>query len=227
MPVVSLLLNHAILTRELKPTNGIAMEPVVVIDFETTGLSPAYGERATEIAAVVLCDGRIVARYQSLMNAGRSIPPEIEAYTGITNAMISSAPPAARVMAEVADFVGDFPLIAHNAAFDQRFWDAELARIGRPSTQAFACSMLVARRVLPEAPNHRLRTLITHTGLPETGRYHRALADAEMTAHLTLHLERSLRQRYRLRTVTHALLQRIQHAPRGGLEQCLHGLRGD
>jgi DNA polymerase III subunit epsilon len=203
------------------------MEPVVVIDFETTGLSPAQGGRATEIGAVLLHDGQIVDRYHSLMNGGCRIPPSIEAYTGITNAMIRAAPSAARVMAEVADFVGDLPLIAHNAAFDRAFWDAELARVGRRSTQAFACSMRVARRVLPEAPNHRLGTLIAHTGLPVTGRYHRALADAEMTAHLTLHLERSLMQRFGLRAVTHALLQRIQCAPRGGLEQCLRGLRND
>jgi DNA polymerase III subunit epsilon len=129
------------------------LEPVVVIDFEATGLSPDDGDRATEIAAVLIRDARIVDQYRRLMNAGRHIPAFIEHLTGISNAMVRESPPACQVMAEVADFVGDYPLVAHNAAFDRKFWNAELARIGRRTPQAFACSMLVARRVLPQAPN--------------------------------------------------------------------------
>jgi DNA polymerase III subunit epsilon len=102
------------------------MEPVVVIDFETTGLSPEHGARATEIAAVLVRNGQVVDRYQSLMNAGQRIPPFIQSLTGITNSMIRAAPPAAQVMAEVADFVGDYPLVAHNASFDRKFWRAIL-----------------------------------------------------------------------------------------------------
>lgn len=71
------------------------MEIVAVIDFETTGLSPAQGDRATEVAAVILEGGRVVARYQSLMNAEMHfIPGHIEALTGISNAMVRSAPPS-------------------------------------------------------------------------------------------------------------------------------------
>ncbi|EGV16444.1 Exonuclease RNase T and DNA polymerase III [Thiocapsa marina 5811] len=90
------------------------MEPVVVIDFETTGLSPDYGDRATEIAAVLIRDGRIVDQYQSLMNAGRRIPSFIEYLTGISKTMVREAPPAKPLMSEIADFVGDYPLVAHN-----------------------------------------------------------------------------------------------------------------
>lgn len=201
------------------------MDPVVVIDFETTGLSPDHGDRATEIAAVLVRDGQIVDRYQSLMNAGRRIPTFIESLTGISNSMLRGAPTPRQVMTEVADFVGDHPLVAHNASFDRKFWDAELARIGRRTTQPFVCSMLVARRVLPDAPNHKLGTLVAHAGLPVTGRYHRALADAEMAAHLTLHLERTLIERFRLTTVSHGLLQRIQAASRYRIEDCIRGYR--
>jgi DNA polymerase III subunit epsilon len=197
------------------------LDPVIVIDFETTGLSPDDGDRATEIAVVLIHDGRIVDQYQSLMNAGRRIPSFIEHLTGISNAMVRDAPPASQVMAEVADFVGDYPLVAHNASFDRKFWDAELARIGRRTPQAFACSMLVARRVLPDAPNHKLGTLVAYAGLPVTGRYHRAQADAEMAAHLTLHLERELMARFGLQAVTHALLGRIQRAPKSQLQSCI------
>jgi len=199
------------------------MEPVVVIDFETTGLSPDHGARATEIAAVLVRDGHIVDRYQSLMNAGQRIPPFIQSLTGITNTMIRQAPPAAQVMAEVADFVGDYPLVAHNASFDRKFWQAELARIGYLTDRTFVCSMLVARRVLPEAPNHKLGTLVTYADLPVGGRHHRALADAEMAAHLTLFLERSLVEQFRLGAVSYALLQRIQRASRSRISECVQG----
>jgi len=69
------------------------MEPVVVIDFETTGLSPDHVARATEIAAVLVRDGEIVDRYQSLMNAGQRVPAFIQSLTGITNRMIRAAAP--------------------------------------------------------------------------------------------------------------------------------------
>lgn len=197
------------------------MELVAVIDFETTGLSPAQGDRATEIAAVLLRDGVVVDHYQSLMNSGVRIPPYIEALTGISTAMVSNAPAAEKVMREVSDFVGDHPLVAHNASFDCKFWDAELDRIGRSRWQQFACSMLLARRLLPQAPSHKLGTLIEFAKLPVAGRSHRALADAQMAASLLTHLEGELRRRYRLREVSHELLRQIQKTPKNQLDQCL------
>ncbi|MFZ4539559.1 PolC-type DNA polymerase III [Propionivibrio sp.] len=197
------------------------MEIVAVIDFETTGLSPAQGDRATEIAAVLLQDGKVVGRYQSLMNAGVRIPSFIEELTGISNAMIRKAPPVADVMREVSDFVGGYPLVAHNASFDCKFWDAELARIQRSRRQEFACSMLLARRLLPQAPSHKLGALVQFVKLPITGRYHRALADAEMAASLLAWLEDELRGRYKVSEVSHELLRKIQKVPRNKLDQCL------
>ena len=196
------------------------METVAVIDFETTGMSPDVGARATEIAAVLLRNGRVVGRYQSLMNAGARVPPFIEQLTGISNAMLRAAPPAAKVMGEVADFVGAHPLVAHNASFDCRFWDAELGRIGRARVQAFACTMLLARRIYPEAPNHKLGTLVEFAGLPVAGRHHRALADAEMAASLLLKLGRELERRFGLGPVTHELLREIQSSSRHAMRDC-------
>lgn len=197
------------------------MEAVAVIDFETTGMSPGYGARATEIAAIIIRDGQIVDRYQSLMNAGVSVPWFITQLTGITTAMVRQAPPARQVMAAVADFVGDYPLVAHNASFDKKFWDAELAAIGHHRQQDFICSMLLARRILPQAPNHKLGTLVDFARLPVTGRYHRAEADAEMTAHLTLYMERELRRRFGLDAVSCQLLARIQQTPASRLRDCV------
>lgn len=203
-------------------TGGVLiMEVVAVIDFETTGLSPAQGDRATEIAAVIVEDGQVVDRYQSLMNAGVRVPAYIEALTGITNAMIRSAPPAGEVMREVSDFIGEIPIVAHNAAFDAKFWDAELARIQRARRQDFVCSLLLSRRLFPLAPSHKLGALVEYARLPVAGRYHRALADAEMAASLLLRLEEELRLRHQVHEVSVELLRRIQRAPKGQLQMLL------
>jgi DNA polymerase-3 subunit epsilon len=197
------------------------VEIVAVIDFETTGLSPGMGDRATEIAAVILEDGEVVDRYQSLMNASVRIPSYIEALTGISNAMVRKAPAAADVMQEVSDFVGDYPLVAHNASFDRAFWDAELSHISRTRQQEFACSMLLSRRVFPQAPSHKLGVLVEFANLPVAGRYHRALADAEMAASLLVKLVEELRNRYEIGEVSHELLRKIQRTPKHQIDQCL------
>ena len=122
-------------------------DTLAVIDFETNGDMPRRGGRPTEIAAVLVRDGLIVDRYQSLMNAGVYVPYYIEELTGISNEMLRTAPPAAQVMTEVFDFVGQAKLVAHNASFDKIFWDAELARLQRCRTVDFACTVLLSRRV--------------------------------------------------------------------------------
>ncbi|MHA6495265.1 3'-5' exonuclease [Pseudomonas borbori] len=200
--------------------------PVAVLDFETTGMSPAQQARATEIGVVIVERGKIVARYQSLMNSGAWVPPFIEQLTGISNAMLRDAPPAAQVMHEVADFVGDIPLLAHNASFDQKFWDAELALIRRRRLQPFACSLLLSRRLLPLAPSHKLGNLNRWAGLPDTGKAHRALADAEMAANLTCFMAALLRERHGLGAVSHDLLCNLQKVPAAKMAQALQRVRG-
>ncbi|MEN5242140.1 3'-5' exonuclease [Pseudomonas atacamensis] len=189
------------------------MERIAVIDFETTGLSPNSSCRATEIAVVMQENGRIVERYQSLMNAGVRVPAFIEQLTGISNAMLRTAPLAERVMEEVNEFVGCTPLLAHNASFDQKFWDFELGRIKRTRLQNFACSLLLARRLMPAAPNHKLGTLTTFAQLPHTGQAHRAMADAEMAANLMAHLAQELRGKHGVRELNHDLLCKLQKVP--------------
>jgi DNA polymerase-3 subunit epsilon len=201
-------------------------ERIAVIDFETTGISPGSGCRATEIAVVIMEQGVIVERYQSLMNAGVRIPGFIESLTGISNSMLRTAPPAERVMNEVAEFVGLTPLVAHNAAFDQKFWDYELSRIKRNREQSFACSMLLARRLMPSAPNHKLGTLTTWAGLPNTGKAHRAMADAEMAANLTAHLSHELRSTHGIAAVSHQLLCKLQKVPAKKMIEAISKHRG-
>jgi len=198
------------------------MSRVAVIDFETTGLSPAMGDRATEVAIVMLEDGKVVARYQSLMNAGVRISSFIEAYTGISNEMIRTAPPAAEVMADAAKFVGGVPLVAHNASFDQRFWAAELARAGWDETPApFACTMLLSRRLYPEAGSYKLGALAAFHSLPSAGRAHRAMADAEVAASLLARIQRDLERQYEVYDPPHELLVKLQRSPRQAMPKAI------
>lgn len=193
------------------------MTRIAVIDFETTGLSPAMGDRATEVAIVMLGGGEVVGRFQSLMNAGVRISSFIESFTGISNAMVQAAPPAAEVMAAASRFVGDAPMVAHNASFDRRYWAAELARLDLPAPQPFACTVLLSRRLYPEARSHSLGALAALHQLPSAGRAHRALADAEVAAALLLRIQADLCQRFDLSEAQHPLLMKVQSSPKHAL----------
>jgi DNA polymerase-3 subunit epsilon len=201
------------------------MKPIAVIDFETTGLSPAMGDRATEIAVVLLEGTRVVGRFQSLMNAGVRISSFIEDYTGISNDMIRAAPPAAQVMAEAARFVQDAPLVAHNASFDQRFWVAELGRLGAHARtdHSFACTMLLSRRLYPQAGSYRLGALASFHALPAAGRAHRALADAEVTAALLSRIQGDIQRDYEVEDVPHELLVKLQRCQRKAVPKAIAG----
>ena len=203
------------------------MQTVAVLDFETTGLSPNLGDRATEIAVILLRDGQIVDRYQSLMNAGQRIPSDVVALTGITNDMIASAPPVSKVMREAAAFVGNHPVVAHNAGFDKRFWRAELELLGVQAEHSFACTMLVARRIYPGALSHRLSSLAEMLRLPKSGRAHRAMVDAEVASHLWCRLQNDIAQTYGLKRIDHALMARLQKTSKAKVATLLGSLSDD
>jgi DNA polymerase-3 subunit epsilon len=187
---------------------------VIVLDFETTGLSPDHGDRPIEIGAVLVSDNRIVDRFDSLMNPGMRVSPFIEEFTGISNEMLADAPSVAEVMERFVLFMARHRLVAHNAGFDRRFLDAELRRISRERCQEFACSMLAARRIYPDAPSHRLEALVRHKSLPSSGVHHRALADAEMTAHLWIAMVNDLKTLFNFRQVPFELMQQLARVSR-------------
>ena len=197
------------------------MPPIAVIDFETTGISPGQGARATEVAIVLLEGGVVVDRFQSLMKTGAWISPFITQLTGITNSMVNAAPDAAGVMAQAARFVGNAPMVAHNASFDSKFWQAELALAGQPAPQPFACTVLLSRRLYPQAPSHKLGVLVDYHGLPRTGQAHRALADAEMAAALLARMQHDLRTQWRVPRPDHALLMALQRCAKPAVGKLL------
>ena len=210
-----------ILIVSAKILNARQADTVVILDFETTGLSPDCGDRAIEIGAVLIEQGRITDRFQKIMNPGRRINSFIENYTGISNAMVRGADSGAVVMKEFAGFIDGHNLVAHNASFDKKFLDAELAMAGKGYQGSFACSMLLARRLYQNAPNHKLGTLVEYNNLPTEGVFHRALADAEMTAHLWNHMLDHLESRYQLQGIPFSLMQTLSRTPKGNVKSFL------
>lgn len=194
---------------------------IVVLDFETTGLSPVQGDRAIEIGAVKLENGVITDRFQALMNPGRRINSFIENYTGISNRMLAVAAPCAKVMSDFADFIGDSNLLAHNASFDSRFLNAEFARLGRQVPGEFTCSLLVSRRIYQDAPNHKLGTLIDYKNIAADGSFHRALFDAEMTAELWLIMLNDISERYGVDDIPFSLIKRLAKTPKAQITKLL------
>lgn len=195
------------------------METIAVIDFETTGLGPTTGGRATEVAAVLVRGGQVVDAWSSLMNSGAWVPPPVQALTGISNEMLAGAPDSASVMRELARFTAGCPLVAHNAAFDRGFWQAEMERAGlcRDPAHEFACTVLLSRRLWPEARSHGLGAMTQFHGLSFTGRAHRAMADARVTAELLLKVQDEVARRFAMdlggMAVDHALMQQLQQTP--------------
>lgn len=197
-----------------------------ILDFETTGLSPVIGDRAVEIAIVLMEGDRVVDRFESLMNAGVELSPFIEAYTGITNEMVAEAPPVGEVMAAAARFVGDAPLVAHNASFDRRFWAAELSALGlceeaRRMDNPFACTMLLSRRLYPEARRYGLGALAAFHDFSFTGRAHRAMADAEMAARLWARILRDVERRYDVYDPPHEFLVSMGKTAKGKMPEAI------
>ena len=196
-------------------------DAVIVLDFETTGHSPALGDRPIEVGAVRIEANMIVDRFQSLMNPGFTISWFIESLTGINNHLVAEAEDCEAVMDRFAAWIGDTPLVAHNARFDTTFLDAELARIGRQRINPVACTVLASRRLFPDSPNHKLATLVRHLGLQTTGLFHRALADAEMTGHLWIAITDLLGYRYGIDAVPFALVQKMNRVGRAKVDRFL------
>jgi DNA polymerase-3 subunit epsilon len=167
--------------------------PIVMLDFETTGLSPAMGDRITEVAALRIVDGKVTERYVSLINCNARIPSFITSLTGISQQMVDDAPPVRRVLPELLDFIGSDTLSAHNASFDEKFLVAEAERLGMaPAHKALVCSLKLSRRLFPGMPSYKLGVLSSQLGIRFRSAAHRAESDAEVGAELLNHIGRHL-----------------------------------
>jgi DNA polymerase-3 subunit epsilon len=202
-------------------SNSKRADSLVILDFETTGLSPNIGDRAIEIGAVRLVEGEVTERFQELMNPGQRVSAFIEDYTGISNEMLVDADSCEAVMNRFADFIGDDNLIAHNASFDKRFLDAELERIGRDYSGDFSCSLLLSRRIFQDANSHKLGELVRFANIESSGGFHRALYDSEMTAKVWMKMLENIGERYDLFDIPFELIVQLAKTPKKGVDKLL------
>lgn len=157
-----------------------------VLDIETTGLDQAQ-DRITEIGAVRLINGEIVATYQQLVNPERPIPPKIVEITGISDQMVASAPTMDQAWPEFLDFVGNSVCVAHNADFDMGFIKTQAKRLGSDIRAPYVDTMQLGRALMPDLRNHRLDTLSKALQVPLIN-HHRASDDATATAKIFIQL---------------------------------------
>ncbi|HYD93795.1 MAG TPA: 3'-5' exonuclease [Noviherbaspirillum sp.] len=184
--------------------------PIVMLDFETTGLSPGQGARITEVAALRIAGGRIVERFVSLVNCHVRVPAFITGLTGITQQMVDDAPCVSRVVPELLRFIGRDSLAAHNASFDEKFLLAEARALGlAPEHERMLCSLKLSRRLYPGLPGYKLSALSSALGIRFSGAAHRAEADAEVSANLLLHIGGHLARTYGATSIDPQLLSRV------------------
>ena len=171
------------------PVPGIRSVPLAdldftVVDVETTGWAPEDAD-ITEIGAVRVHGGTVIAEFGSLVNPGTPVPEAITELTGISDQMLTSAPPVATVLPRLLAFAEGSVLAAHNAPFDLRFLTAACAATGSdwPGFEVLD-TVRLARHLMAtpqEVPDRKLATLATFFGTPVRPS-HRALDDARATA---------------------------------------------
>ena len=156
----------------------------ITLAFETTG-GKGEGHRVTEIGAVKVRDGKVVDRFQTLLNPQRTIPANISRLTGITPAMVQDAPYFADIANDLEAFLEDSIFVAHNVEFDYGFMAREFARIGRPFHYPKLCTCASMRRLFPGHRSYSLASLCRRYDI-SLNQHHRALCDAEAAAELLL-----------------------------------------
>ena len=152
--------------------------PYVVFDVETTGSAAGKGGAITEFGALKLVGGEVIDQFSTLVNPGRPIEPFVVRLTGITDRMVSDAPPISDVMPRFEEFVEGCVLVGHNVHFDCSFVTA--ARGGDPLPNEVLDTLKLARYLVPGLKRYRLSALVGHFGVRQAPN-HRALSDAAAT----------------------------------------------
>lgn len=163
----------------------------IVLDTETTGLDPASGHRIVEIACLELLNHIPTGRqFQCYVNPDRDMPADALAVHGLSAEFLGDKPRFAEIVDGLVQFIGDAPLVMHNAEFDVRFLNAEFLRLGRPPlpTLSVVDTLQMARQKFPGAPVS-LDALCRRFTIDNSGRaMHGALLDAELLADVYLEL---------------------------------------
>ena len=165
----------------------------VVFDIETTGFSPV-NNKIIEIGAVKIRQGEITDRFSVFVNPGVPIPFEIEKLTSINDSMVMDAPPIEVILPQFLDFCQDAVLVAHNANFDMSFIMENAKRQGLSRKFTFVDTLGIARVLLTHQAKHTLDAVAKTLSI-SLENHHRAVDDAECTAHIFLKFSAMLRER--------------------------------
>ena len=168
--------------------------PIVVLDFESTGLNTAKA-RIIEVGAVKLVGGTVTETFEQLVDPEEPLPEKITEITGITDANLQGQPKAAEVLPKLLEFIGDAPIAAHNAAFDASLLRFELKRIGLRFNGPVLDTLTYARKLYPDMKTYRLSTLCKHLGV-NLKNAHRAVHDAAATAQCLARMFAETRERH-------------------------------
>ncbi len=178
----------------------------IILDTETTGLDPLRGDRLVEIGCVEILNRMPTGQtFHRHLNPERDMPAEAFAVHGLSNEFLADKPFFAEVVEDFLDFIGDAPLVIHNASFDISFINAELDRVKRPpiARERLVDTLLLARRKHPGVSN-RLDDLCSRYAIDNSRRTkHGALLDAELLAEIYIDLIGARQSQLILATETH------------------------
>lgn len=163
----------------------------IALDTETTGFSFAHGDRMVEIGAVEIVNGLPTGTvFQKYINPERPVPAEAVKVHGLTYDKLKHQPKFAEIAQEFIDFVGDAPLIIHNAKFDMKFVNGELKKAGfTPLENEIIDTLLIAQKKFPGGARVTLDALCDKYKINRSGRsYHGALLDSELLAQVYLEM---------------------------------------
>lgn len=174
--------------REKKGNSLIKLiDDYIVLDIETTGLCPEFDE-IIELGAIRVNNGIITDTFESLVKPEDSICGFITELTGITNKMLSGAPPISEILPDFLKFISNNTIVGHNVNFDINFLYDEAVNINTFLSNDFIDTLRLSKRVYKDFPNHKLKTLIKKLNLPKN-RYHRALSDCFCTNALYINIK--------------------------------------
>ena len=175
-----------------------------VLDVETTGLSPRYNG-VIEIGIVKVKGLKIVDKYSSIINPGRPIPYYISEFTGITDDDTYNAPMFEDVVDDILRFISDSVFTAHNLSFDRSFLNKEFIMIEREKpANPQLCTLKLAKRIYPELKSKSLGSLSKHLNVKLLNA-HRALPDAEATAHVLIKMLKEIKKKNEVKTLNELL----------------------
>ena len=159
--------------------------PLAFLDVETTGLWAALNDKVCEIAILRL-DKSGITEWQTLINPGRPIPPEISSINGITDHMVKDSPRFSAVTDTILSLIEDAVVVCHNAPFDLGFLTVEFAACQLSFPRCPIVDTLTIARRHFSFPSNTLSNIATHLNIPMTAK-HRALADVNTTYHIFNH----------------------------------------